>query len=533
MSRFVRPSSYRHTFGTPAKREDCYDNIKISASAFDTNLVSASGKYLAVNWQASGGGAFLVTPLDTTGKLPDLFPLCRAHTAPVLDTAWSPFDDSLVASVGEDGKLALTRVDESILRDAWSGDRKDVPDLEPLWRVNAHGRKAGHVRFHPTASGVLATASTDVKVWDLEAQKAAYTSDVHADMVQSIDWDWCGSVYATTCKDKKLRLFDPRAGASAITTADSHSGVKGSRVTWLGSLDRIVTTGFSRTSERQVFLWDSRALANGPIKQLTIDQSSGMLMPFFNAENNVLFVAGKGDGNIRMYELENDDLFYLSDYTSPQPQRGMCFAPARAVNVGATEICKAYKAVGTMIEPISFVVPRKSDAFQADLFPPAPSDQPALSAADWFGGKTASPILVDMETRQTSASAAPAKPYAPSAPAPAPTPAPVPAPAPAAAAPSPVSAPAPAPIAEPRAPSPIPAPAPVPAPEPVEAAMRDLPPPTTATTPVATNGSSPASSDEADSLRKEVAELRAVLADKDAHIRELELKLERVKAAFA
>lgn len=60
---------------------------------------------------------------------------------------------------------------------------------------------------------------------------------------------------------------------------------KGSRVTWLGGLDRIVTTGFSRTSERQVYVWDSRDLTKGPLKQLTIDQSSGTLMPFWNAGN--------------------------------------------------------------------------------------------------------------------------------------------------------------------------------------------------------------------------------------------------------
>mgnify|MGYP006902577204 CR=1 FL=1 len=37
----------------------------------------------------------------------------------------------------------------------------------------------------------------------------------------------------------------------------------------------------------------------------------------------------------------------------------MCFAPARAVNPAHAEIGRAYKAVGSTIEPISFIVPRK------------------------------------------------------------------------------------------------------------------------------------------------------------------------------
>ncbi|GAA5821405.1 hypothetical protein JCM11251_004607 [Rhodosporidiobolus azoricus] len=521
MSRFVRQSAYRHTFGTPAKRELQHENIKVSMSAFDTNLVSVSAKYLSVNWAASGGGAFLVTPLDITGKLPDLFPLCRAHTAPVLDTHWSPFDDSLVASVGEDSKLALTRVDDQILRDAWSGER-EVPDLQPLYTKPAHGRKAGHVRWHPTAKGILATASNDVKIWDVEAQTASLTGEAHGDIVQALDWSWTGDVYVTTCKDKKLRLFDPRAGAAAVTVADSHSGVKGSRVAWLGNLDRIVTTGFSRTSDRQMFLWDARELAKGPIKQQNIDQSSGMLMPFFTPANNVLFLAGKGDGNIRMYELENDELFYLSDYTSPQPQRGMCFAPPRAVDVGGNEIAKAYKAVGTTIEPISFVVPRKSDSFQADLFPPVPSSEPALSASDWFGGKSSAPILVNQETKQhtASSSAAPASSYRSSPPAATPAPAP--------AAPEPVKAATP-PAATTPAREPSPPPAPKAAPEPVSAPAASIPTPAPAV-----NGSSSSDDGEAmAALKEEVKELKAKLSEKDAHIRELELKLERVKSAIA
>ena len=43
----------------------------------------------------------------------------------------------------------------------------------------------------------------------------------------------------------------------------------------------------------------------------------------------------------------------------------------------------------------------------ASLFPPANSAEPALTASEYFGGKTARPKVVDLETREVSAPSAP------------------------------------------------------------------------------------------------------------------------------
>ena len=69
-------------------QEQCYDNIRVSKNAWDTNLVKANPLYLSVNWDASGGGAFAVIPLKEKGRLPEQLPLFRGHTAVVLDTDW-------------------------------------------------------------------------------------------------------------------------------------------------------------------------------------------------------------------------------------------------------------------------------------------------------------------------------------------------------------------------------------------------------------------------------------------------------------
>ena len=60
---------------------------------------------------------------------------------------------------------------------------------------------------------------------------------------------------------------------------------------------------------------------------------------------------------------------------------------------------RAFKTVlDTLIEPISFIVPRRSELFQLDIYPDCPSTTPALSAQEWFDGKEVNgPVLINME----------------------------------------------------------------------------------------------------------------------------------------
>jgi len=63
-SQFVRQSKFRHVFGQASKRDQSYDNIRITKSSWDSTFCSVNPKYLAVITEAAGGGAFLVLPLE-------------------------------------------------------------------------------------------------------------------------------------------------------------------------------------------------------------------------------------------------------------------------------------------------------------------------------------------------------------------------------------------------------------------------------------------------------------------------------------
>ena len=319
-----------------------------------------------------------------------------------------------------------------------------------------------------------------------------------------------------------------------MQTADSHGGIKGARVVWCGDKDRAITTGFSKMSDRQMFLWDTKNLAAGPLKQVTLDSSSGIIMPFWS-DNNIVFLAGKGDGNIRYYELENDELHYLTESKSSEPQRGLTFVPRRFLNTDDNEIAKAYKITGTTIQPVSFCVPRKAESFQSDIFPPAPSAQPALSAKEFFDGKRAPRNLISLETGKGVGSTGSVPPTASStASAPAPTPAAAPAPAssqtslPRSASPTkPSPSPAPAAATTPRAEEPKTNPTPTAsAPAPTPAAAPASNGVTSQSTPARSSSSGGA---ELDELRAQIEKLRTAVEERDTRIRHLEQENETLK----
>ncbi|CAG7920204.1 unnamed protein product [Penicillium olsonii] len=394
--RFVRSSKYRHVFGRSTRKDQCYDNLRVSRNAWDTNLLKVNPKHIAVNWEAGGGGAFAIIPLEERGKLPERIPLCRGHTAVVLDTDWNPFNDDLIASGSDDGKVFLWRVPENFtVRPDVNAD--DIQDLAPVGKLSGHPKKIGHVLFNPAAENVLATASGDytVKIWDIEAGKPKLTLNI-GDIVQSQSWSANGSLMVTTSRDKKLRIWDVRQERPAHET-NGHTGAKNSRAVWLGERDRIATTGFSKMSDRQLALWDIRAVRE-PINGFkTLDSISGVCMPFWDDGTNCLYLAGRGDGNIRYFELENDKFEFLSEHKSADPQRGVAFMPKRGVNMHENEVARAYKTVNDQyIEPVSFIVPRRSENFQDDIYPPTTGVAPAMSCSEWLGGKEAIPPKISM-----------------------------------------------------------------------------------------------------------------------------------------
>ena len=247
---------------------------------------------------------------------------------------------------------------------------------------------------------VLATGSADhtVKLWDIEQGEEKMTLTGNPENIQDMKWSYDGSMMATSCKDKQMRIFDARTDA-VVQSCKPHEGSKCFKTCWLGKSNNIVTVGFTRQSKRQFMIWDHRDLSKA-IHTESLDQSAGVIMPFYDEDSNVMYLAGKGDGNIRFFEMvpEKPFCFSLSEYRAGQSQKGIAFIPKRHCDTKKCEVMRAIKLTSNSAEPLSFIIPRKSDRFQIDIYPDTRSGIPALEAADFFAGaKDFTPKLQSMD----------------------------------------------------------------------------------------------------------------------------------------
>ncbi|XP_036712193.1 coronin-2A isoform X2 [Balaenoptera musculus] len=355
-----RSSKFRHVFGKAASKENCYDSVPITRSVHDNHFCAVNPHFIAVVTECAGGGAFLVIPLHQTGKLDPHYPRVCGHRGNVLDVKWNPFNDFEIASCSEDATIKIWDIPKQLLAKNLTAFKKELV---------GHARRVGLVEWHPTAASILFSSGYDYKVmvWNLDTKEAVIMSPVktincHQDVILSMSFNTNGSLLATACKDRKIRVVDPRAGA--VLQEASYKGHRASKVLFLGNLKKLLSTGTSRWNNRQMALWD------------------------------------QGDGNIRYYEVSTDKphLNYLTEYRSYNPQKGIGVMPKRGLDVSSCEIFRFYKLITTksLIEPISMIVPRRSESYQEDIYPPTAGAQPSLTAQEWLSGMNKGPVLMSL-----------------------------------------------------------------------------------------------------------------------------------------
>ncbi|XP_039874802.1 coronin-2B-like [Simochromis diagramma] len=399
-----RCSKFRHIFGKSATKEHSYDGVPITRSVHDNHYCSANPCFIAVVTECAGGGSFLVLPIHHTGRVDPQHPRVCGHSGRVLDVKWNPFDDYCIASCSEDCTVKIWDIPVCGVQQNLTKARKTLI---------GHSRRVGLIEWHPTAENLLLSAAYDYKVllWDVSQAGAVIRYPVRVVLMPihhrypsealllSVSFNSDGSRLAVTSKDRHVRVLDPRTGKILqVSSSNSH---KANKVLYIGGLKLLLSTGSSSWNHRQIVLWDPDDLSE-PLYEEDLDGSAGVLFPFYDPDTHMLYLAGKGDGNIRYYELsaEKPYISYLTEYRSLLPQKGLGVMPKRGLDVTACEIFRFYRliAIKDLVEPLSMIIPRKeSGIFQEDLYPMTAGNQAAMTAQEWLLGVNRGPVLMSLK----------------------------------------------------------------------------------------------------------------------------------------
>eukprot|EP00331_Platyophrya_macrostoma_P006719 CAMPEP_0176424438 /NCGR_PEP_ID=MMETSP0127-20121128/10837_1 /TAXON_ID=938130 /ORGANISM="Platyophrya macrostoma, Strain WH" /LENGTH=546 /DNA_ID=CAMNT_0017805495 /DNA_START=29 /DNA_END=1669 /DNA_ORIENTATION=- len=371
----------------PEVHKEKYEHVQPATSSSDSGLIKGNSKYLSFAWKVGGGGSLAVLELGKPQRLAPVIPLIKGHNAAIQDQDFNPFNDNVIATASDDTTLKVWEIPEEFTQDVTA----------PLANLQGHSKKVNFVQYHPSTENILASTSNDgtVKVWDVDRQCEALTLTVPDANYWSLCWNSNGSLLGTTSKDKTTRIGDPRA-QQWVHELLTHEGSRAQKMTFLGDTGLILSVGFAKTTDREFKVWDIKNLTK-PVQHVKIDQQASVLYPFFDSDLGMLYLAGRGDGNIRYYEFADGAFTYTSDHKSTVPMKGIGFIPKRGVNVMRAELMRALKLTDNAIEFISFIQPRKASTFQEDLFPDCCSEIPAQTAEAWLAGNNAAPLRKSMK----------------------------------------------------------------------------------------------------------------------------------------
>ncbi|XP_043088538.1 coronin-2B isoform X2 [Puntigrus tetrazona] len=406
MSRRCSRVMYHDVIGKAAVKGRCYHGLSITRSVQDNQFCAVNPRFIAVVTECTGGGAFIVISVRHTGRVNPLQPRVCGHSAPVLDVKWDPFNDLRIASCSEDCTVKVWDIPPNGLKDDLMVPSKDL---------SAHSRRVSIIEWHPTARDLLLSSAYDcsVLVWRLDSEVPVCVINSHSELVLCLSFNADGSLLATACRDNKIRIIEPRTGrVLQEALCRSH---KVSRILFLWDLKMLLSTGSSCWNQRQFVLWDVEDLSE-PLLEEDLDGGFGVIFPFYDADTHMLYLAGKGDGNIRYYTVSavKPYVHFLSEQRSPCPQRGLGVMPKRGLNTSACEIFRFYRLVTVrdLLEPLSFCVPR-SEGFHEDIYPMTAANEPAMTADEWLMGHNKGPLLMSLRPTDEALDPCPSEPETP------------------------------------------------------------------------------------------------------------------------
>jgi len=404
-SKFAQ-SIYRHATGhEPNSQHLTWYDLQLSESMPLNLNLSANNKFIALPWKTGGGSAVAILDANKPGRAIHKEVKCvRGHKSQVIGFELNKYDEGLLATASPEGTVRVVRLPEG-------GLKADIESCEVEFVVDG---KVSFVRWHPYVADVLVVGNSgydghQVHFYDVKEQseKLVLTTE---DWAYDISFGIDGKLVALACKDKKVRIMDPRENKLVGEFSPAETD-KDARVLFV-SPSRLVTLGMASGGRRSFSLWDMSDLSK-PLVQEELPRNNYATLPNFDYDTNILNIANNGGSQLHQYQIKDEAPYYeaLTMYQSPMDVVGQVFLHKTTCDVKKVEIGHSLKLSKDKIVPVTWKVPRKRvEFFQDDLFPPTRANKPLCSAKAWFDGENGVWEMIDLRpSDMTPLSEAPAE----------------------------------------------------------------------------------------------------------------------------
>jgi WD40 repeat protein len=371
-------SKWRNVFGEIDK-SGSFDDMTIRDSQIDGSMIDVSTEFLAVSWKSNGGCVAIFQAQKFERALPDI-PLIRGHDSPVQDVQFSPFQADLLATAGgDDAVVKLWQIPEGGLKQDMTAE---------IQKFSEHSRKVYLLNFHSSVKEIIASAGLDqiVYVWDITSANTIAKIKLE-DNPHSLQWNQLGNLIGTSTRNHYNNIHDPRLSENQTTMkTKSHDNFKASK---MGFMDEnfIYSSGYNKTGNREVKIFDMRKFEEAA-DTYRLDTQTGFINPYYDVDSKLLFLPGRGEGNLAFVDLNDHQIRSGNNYTSSTPQKSVAFFPKRAMDYNKSEIARCAKLSLTQVEYLSFQFPRRNLGFNAEFYPDCLNGKPGLGMEEWLKGET-------------------------------------------------------------------------------------------------------------------------------------------------
>ena len=381
--KLMNNSPYRNLFGEESKHK--YYKMDLCRATTEGNKMAINNRFMALSWNYDKGGIAIFNPNEYSYGKPGQ-KLLKGHTGKIFDLKFSPFRTDLLASCSEDCTVKLWQIPEE-------GLTEDIKNYVQIY--SGHNRKVSLIAFHPLAADVIATTAVDytIQVWNMIKSETYSLCKINGNPT-SLDWNENGSLIAATDSNKKITVFDPRA-KNAIFSHVVTDG-RSQKFAWTGN-DTFAYVGISKKNEREFKHFDIRKIDNNEICRVKIDEQISAISPYFDLQSKLLYVVGKGEANVNVYDFNEPIPSRCLNYSSDHPVSSFCMIDRRNVNYNKNEIDKMAKwTANNEIFFVSFYVLRRVERYEPGLYPYLPTYEPSMTYDEWISGENKQPEKIEI-----------------------------------------------------------------------------------------------------------------------------------------